>query len=321
VTTHRDLAYHLQNVADSNYNNWGRGGHAGPQWMEVILIPLFEYGVPIGVVALGVYLLIRTMRIPMRGPTWPGTAQIMSLRRLRFALGALGFQRKPYRIGLRVQIPGREPYDVTIRQNIEPWVLDLAVQVGMTVPVQVQAANPQNVRIYLNQPMSPRTVQSGGWPPGVDPRNVRIIFDQPPTDATDFATPQTARIDLGSPPTFAAAAAAIRRFPSASPVQSAADLLACGQRVRGVLQSFADTGATPRSLGRAPSRPGLIDAPHYLLEVDLQLPGLASVTARNVQPVPLAQVPSLAAGRELACVVDPTNPSNRFVVDWAGAAY
>jgi hypothetical protein len=88
-----------------------------------------------------------------------------------------------------------------------------------------------------------------------------------------------------------------------------------------VLKSFADTGTTPRSIGRAPSRPELIDAPRYLLEVDLQLPGRAAVSARNVQSVPLAQVPNLAADRELACVVDPADPSNRFVVDWNGAAY
>lgn len=141
-----ELASHLQHMADSSYNNWGRGGHGGPHWLEVILIPLFEYGVPIGLVALGVCLLIRTVRIPMRGPTWAGTGQILSLERLRFAMG------KPYRIALRVQIPGREPYDVTIRQNLEPRVLALAVATGMTIPVQVQAANPQNVRLDLGRP-------------------------------------------------------------------------------------------------------------------------------------------------------------------------
>jgi hypothetical protein len=311
------LTYHLQHLADSSYNNWGRGGHAVPHWLEVLLIPLFKFGVPIGVVTLGLYMFIRAWRIPMRGPTLRGTAEIVSLRRLRFAVGTSGFQRKPYRIGLRVQIPGREPYDVTIRQNIEPWMLGFATQAGATVPVQVQAANPQNVRIYFNQPFLSRDLQSGGGFPGVDPHNVWVTYHRPPINTADPAAPQTARTDLGSPPTFAAAAAAIRKFPSASPVQSASDLLSSGQRVRGVLMSFADIGTTPRSVGRTPSRPELIDAPHHLLEVNLQLPGLAAVTARNVQPVPLVQVPNLAAGRELACVVDPTDPTNRFVVDWA----
>jgi hypothetical protein len=58
------------------------------------------------------------------------------------------------------------------------------------------------------------------------------------------------------------------------PVLSATDLLASAQRVPGVVKSFAATGTT-RSLGRTPSRPELIDAPHYVFEVDLQFPDLA----------------------------------------------
>jgi hypothetical protein len=42
-----------------------------------------------------------------------------------------------------------------------------------------------------------------------------------------------------------------------------------GSARTGVLKSFAATGTTPRSLGRTPSRPELIDAPHYILEVEL----------------------------------------------------
>jgi hypothetical protein len=125
----------------------------------------------------------------------------------------------------------------------------------------------------------------------------------------------------GSPPTTAAAANAIRQFPGAGPVESAANVLASGQRVRGVLKSFADTGTTQRSLGRPGSRPELIDAPRYVLEVALQFPNLAPVTGRNVQPVPLAQVPNLAIGLQLACVVDPADPSHRFVVDWDAIAH
>ena len=41
---------------------------------------------------------------------------------------------------------------------------------------------------------------------------------------------------------------------------SAAQLLATGQRVAAALKSFSPTGKTPRSLGRTPSRPELIDA-------------------------------------------------------------
>jgi hypothetical protein len=100
----------------------------------------------------------------------------------------------------------------------------------------------------------------------------------------------------------------------------AADVLASGQRVPGVLKSFAATGTTPRSLRRTPSRPELIDAPHYMLVIELQLPNLAPVEGRLVQPVPPAQVPNLAIGRKLACAVDPADPTQRFAVDWDAIA-
>src|SRR5262249_34549805 len=104
--------------------------------------------------------------------------------------------------------------------------------------------------------------------------------------------------------------------PGAIPVISAAALLASGQRVPAVLKSFAATGTTPRSLGRTPSRPELIDAPHYMLEVELHFPNLSPVDARAVQPVPAAEGPNLAIGRKLTCAVDPADPARRFVVDW-----
>jgi hypothetical protein len=107
-----------------------------------------------------------------------------------------------------------------------------------------------------------------------------------------------------------------RQMAGAGQVLSAAGLLASGQRVPAALKSFAATGTTPRSLGRTPSRPELIDAPHYMLEVELHFPNLAPITARAVQPVPIAHVPSLAIGLSLTCAVDPADPSHRFVVDW-----
>jgi hypothetical protein len=103
----------------------------------------------------------------------------------------------------------------------------------------------------------------------------------------------------------------------ARPPISAPELLASDQRVRGVLKSFAATGTTMRSRGITPSRPELLDAPYYALEVELQFPNLAPVLGRNRQPVPLAEVPNLAVGRELNCAADPADPATRFIVDWS----
>jgi hypothetical protein len=93
-----------------------------------------------------------------------------------------------------------------------------------------------------------------------------------------------------------------------SPI-SGPDLLASGQRVRGILKSFTATGETPRSRGFTPSRPEFLDYPYYALVVELQLPNLAPVVGRNRQPVPLTEVPNLAIGRELNCAVDPADPA------------
>jgi hypothetical protein len=59
-----------------------------------------------------------------------------------------------------------------------------------------------------------------------------------------------------------------------------------------------------------------VDDPLYIFDVDLQFPNLAPVEGQAVQRVPRAQVPNLAIGLELACVVDPADASHRFVVDW-----
>jgi hypothetical protein len=102
-----------------------------------------------------------------------------------------------------------------------------------------------------------------------------------------------------------------------APTVSEGDLLASGQRVRGVLKSFAKAEMTARRWGRTPRRPELPDAPYYTLQVELWMPTLVRVAGRNRQQVPLAEVPKLAVGRELSCVVDPSAPSTRFIVDWS----
>ncbi|MHA7649234.1 hypothetical protein ACX9NE_06085 [Mycobacterium sp. ML4] len=54
---------------------------------------------------------------------------------------------------------------------------------------------------------------------------------------------------------------------------SAAQLLASGQRVQGVLWSFAATGIMLRGLGReATAMPELLDAPQYVVEMSFASP-------------------------------------------------
>jgi hypothetical protein len=37
---------------------------------------------------------------------------------------------------------------------------------------------------------------------------------------------------------------------------------------------------------------------------------------RNLQQVPLTEVPKLAVGREFTCCVDTADPATHFVIDW-----
>ena len=272
----------------------------------------------IGAIAWGIWVtFIGSRETKIRGPALTGTARVLSVK-TRGAVGdpLQGAQRAVGRIRLRVEVPGREPYEATARQNFRPWVYG-SIQIGRTVAVLVDSINPQRVRIDLSQPITQWEVQSPGAPPEV----VIKLADQLKAAVEDqFKQPSTPG-SFGAPPTVAEVADAYKQTPGGvGQFASGADLLASGQRVRGVLKSFAATGTTLRSLGRTSGRPELLDAPQYVLQVDLRFPNLAPVQAQNTQSVPLAQVPNLAIGLELACAVDPADPSHRFVVDWGATA-
>jgi hypothetical protein len=247
--------------------------------LTVVFFVLIVFSVP------GIFLALWWMfRAPkFRGDAVPATAQVISLKRVgSMAINSL-VPQVMCRIGLRVEPPGGEPYDVKIWKGWAPWAMgDIAP--GNTVSVEFDSADPRKVRI-------------GSGSPSVDRARTWVTADQTQDVATligQFA--QRAGVGMGA-------------------VRSAADLLATGQRVTGALKSFAPTGTTPRSLGRTPSKPELLDAPHYQLVIELHFPNLAPIDARTIQPVPPDQVPSLAIGLPLPCAVDPGNPQV-CVVDW-----
>ena len=283
-----------------------------PWWVLVIA------ALVIGGIAWGIFVtFIGSRETKIRGPALTGTARVVSVR----TLGAVGDpqqggQRAVGRVHLRVEVPGREPYDATARQNFRPWAYD-SIQVGRTVAVQVDSTNPQKVRIDLSRPITEWQVQS----PSAPTEFVTNIADQIKAAVEEQFEQPTTSGSFGTPPTVAEVADAYKQTPAGvGQFASGADLLASGQRVQGVLRSFAATGTTLRSLGRTSGRPELLDAPQYVLQVELRFPNLAPVQAQNTQSVPLAQVPTLAIGLELACAVDPADPSHRFVIDWSDIA-
>jgi hypothetical protein len=268
----------------------------------VIGIAAVVFGIAVtvlpGVVLWKVY---KSWRGPqLKGPGLTGTAQVISRQR-GFVVNYTDVVLK---VWLRVQSPGREPYDVTFKQTFDRSVLD-SVQPGSIVPVLIDSTNPQTVRIDLSLPSMPTGVGSSGI-------QVLDLRQGAPGDGTALANqlrPALAgRLQAGP---------AGVQFASTS----SADLLVSGQRVPGVLKSFADTGNTPLSLGQVPSRPEFMDDPLYMFDVALQFPNLPPVDGQAVLRVPRGQVPNLAIGMQLVCAVDHADPSHRFVVDWDAIAH
>jgi hypothetical protein len=260
----------------------------------------------------------------VRGPVVQGAAEVLSLRQFGTVGGGSGNSRAICRLKLRVTTAGQLPYDVTVWRNIPPWDLSTFF-VGSTVAVEISESNPKKVEF----------TRSNYWPTGPNQRIVmppeNITFNAPPRVTFNQSTwsPETGWTGSSPPGNLgdqikAAVEGALQQgagqqagmFAQSAGVLSAAELLATGQRVPAALKSFSPTGTTPRSLGRTPSRPELIDAPHYMLEVELHFPNLAPMTAQAIQPVPQAIVPSLRIGLPLTCAVDPADPSRKFVVDW-----
>jgi hypothetical protein len=131
--------------------------------------------------------LIYSLVIPARrrraaqfkGPALTGTAHVLSAARAGGLAGTLGVN--VYRevlcvIGLRVELSGRTPYDVTVTTPLDsqtlialcvdgqrwepgrPW----QVKPGTTVAVEVDSTNPENVRI--GRPTAPASPFNGQQP-------------------------------------------------------------------------------------------------------------------------------------------------------------
>jgi hypothetical protein len=95
-----------------------------------------------------VFIRERKLRNPeIRGHALTGTARVLSVEQSGGNETSLAL-----RIGLRVEIPGHHPYDVSVQRSVK--VIHVPrVQPGATLPVQVDAANPQIVRIDFSQPI------------------------------------------------------------------------------------------------------------------------------------------------------------------------
>jgi hypothetical protein len=91
---------------------------------------------------------IRRRNPEIRGSALMGMARVLSVKQKGANESSLAL-----RIELRVEIPGRQPYDVAVERTVD-LIHVPRVQPGATIPVQIDAANPQRVRIDFNQPIT-----------------------------------------------------------------------------------------------------------------------------------------------------------------------
>src|SRR5262249_50095070 len=95
--------------------------------------------------------------------------------------------------GLRVEMPGRAPYDVTVKTTVPSAMMWADAVNGRTFPVQIDSANPQNVRVDFSAPP-----QSGSFGlPDTTTQGMSYV-GQPPFNAPQ--PPAGSPYDFGSSP-------------------------------------------------------------------------------------------------------------------------
>lgn len=112
-------------------------------------------------------------------------------------------------------------------------------------------------------------------------------------------------------------AAAVQAGAGGAKQGSAAELLASGQRMQGVLTEFADSGQTVGD--QNPALPDPTD-PIYILKLDLVIEGTNPIESVFMTRVPASEIAGLRLGRKFEVAVNPSNPSREVAVDWAASA-
>lgn len=111
--------------------------------------------IAVGILAAVVVGIWQTkfMNPKIRGAALTGTAQVLSVNRATAPYQA--GDALALRIGLRVEVPGRQPYDVTVKRTVDlSHVVVGHLKTGATIPVQVDATDPQKVRFDFSQPIT-----------------------------------------------------------------------------------------------------------------------------------------------------------------------
>lgn len=127
-----------------------------------IPFPMFVFGLPVAVMVFVIVLrvgllkgLLGSRKPKFTGAPLIGTGQVVSVQPTGSSIQRGGLPPEyRCRIALRVDVPGREPYGVTVDQLVDSMVLP-NLRPGTNVVVQVDSANPANIHVDFSQPVTP----------------------------------------------------------------------------------------------------------------------------------------------------------------------
>ncbi|WP_081665333.1 DUF4190 domain-containing protein [Mycobacterium sp. UM_CSW] len=125
----------------------------------------------------------RVLAIPSLGLMSGGGAVVGNIQLFLHDMGQSG--SRLCSIALRVEVPGREPYDATVWKVVDRTQV-AAVESGAAFPVEVDSADPHKVRIDLNRPV-PHSA-----PPAADNRATGGVTSSPATNTLAIASLVTA---------------------------------------------------------------------------------------------------------------------------------
>jgi hypothetical protein len=163
---------------------------------------------------------------------------------------------------------------------------------GDTVPVIVDRADPTRLRLDWDQIRETAKAAQSEARHDAEQRLLREAYGRPTAERDTDSGP--AKLDHAQ-------------------ILAAAELLATGQRMTGIVREFAPTGKTAGETDPAAANP---NDPLYAFTLELPLEGATPVIAAFVTRVPAGKTDQLGLGKRMNVAVNPGNPTREVAIDW-----
>jgi len=216
-----------------------------------------------------------------------GTAQIVGMTQTGMYLN----ENPQIGLQLNVTVPGRNPYQVEVRQFV-PLMLLMRLQVGATLPVKVDQQDPSKVVIDWDSPVQAAGAFPGSWGgavPGAYGGAVPGAYAGMPGGAMPMAgVPMvTTSVSMGGQDVD----------------QMRAQMAATGLDGTATIQTAQDTGV---AVGNNKV---------FSVSMTVNVPGRAPYQETSAAMVPLEDAPKIVAGVTVPVKVAPDNP-NLVMIQW-----